>query len=88
MHSYAMAQVGAALEVGAVTPGWGVGQYTWLLVDEVALALAIADADADAGADSATLRALMVAVDVAAVDVLTVSSYFLYVTQTEKWTHR
>jgi cytochrome d ubiquinol oxidase subunit II len=54
-----------------------VGQYPWLLVDEVTIAQA-------AGAP-ATLRALLVAAALAAVLVLPALAYLLRLTQTEAW---
>lgn len=57
--------------------GWGVGQYPWLLVDEVT----IADA---AGAD-ATLTGLLIVVVLAGVIVLPALAYLLRLTQTEEW---
>ena len=56
--------------------GWGVGQYPWLLVDEVT----IEDA---AGAD-ATLIGLLVVVALAGVIVLPALAYLLRLTQ--QWT--
>lgn len=74
---YAIARIPAAAAVGSVITGWGVGQYPWLLVDEVT----IKDA---AGAD-ATLAGLLVVVALAAVIVLPALGYLLYLTQTEEW---
>ncbi|MDZ4232934.1 MAG: cytochrome d ubiquinol oxidase subunit II, partial [Dietzia sp.] len=74
---YAIARIPAAAAVGSVITGWGVGQYPWLLVDEVT----ISDA---AGAD-ATLAGLLVVVALAAVIVLPALGYLLYITQTEEW---
>lgn len=75
---YAISRVPAALAVAAVVTGWGVGQYPWLLVDEVT----IADA---AGAD-ATLVGLLIVVVLAGVIVLPALAYLLRMTQTEAWT--
>lgn len=74
---YAIARIPSAAAVGSVITGWGVGQYPWLLVDEVT----ISDA---AGAD-ATLAGLLVVVALAAVIVLPALGYLLYLTQTDEW---
>jgi len=78
-RSYSLARIPAAAAVGAVITGWGVGQYPWMLVDEVT----INDA---AGAD-ATLAGLLVVVGLAGVIVLPALGYLLWLTQTEEWTH-
>ena len=57
--------------------GWGVGQYPWLLVDEVRIE--------DAAGASATLSALMVAVALAGVLVLPALAYLYWLTQSERW---
>ncbi len=75
---YALARFAAAAAVASVVTGWGVGQYPWLLVDEVT----INDA---AGAD-ATLVGLLVVVGLAAVVVLPALGYLLWLTQTQEWT--
>jgi cytochrome d ubiquinol oxidase subunit II len=74
---YAIARFAAAGAVAAVVSGWGVGQYPWLLVDEVTIA--------DAAGAPATLRALLVAVALAAVLVLPALAYLLRLTQTQEW---
>ncbi|BBZ07008.1 cytochrome D ubiquinol oxidase subunit II [Mycolicibacterium doricum] len=74
---YAIARIPAAAAVGSVITGWGVGQYPWLLVDEVT----INDA---AGAD-ATLAGLLIVVALAAVIVLPALGYLLWLTQTDEW---
>jgi cytochrome bd ubiquinol oxidase subunit II len=76
-RSYSMARVFASTAVAAVVTGWGVGQYPWMLVDQ----LTINDA---AGAHT-TLTALLVVVALAAVIVLPPLGYLLRLTQTEKW---
>jgi cytochrome d ubiquinol oxidase subunit II len=76
-RSYSMARFFAVAAVGAVIIGWGVGQYPWMLVDQ----LTINDA---AGAHS-TLTALLVVVALAMVIVLPPLCYLLWLTQTEKW---
>ena len=73
---YSAARIPAVAAVGSVITGWGVGQYPWLLVDEVT----IADA---AGAD-ATLIGLLVVVALAAVIVLPALAYLFRLTQ--QWT--
>jgi cytochrome d ubiquinol oxidase subunit II len=75
---YAIARVPAAVAVASVITGWGVGQYPWLLVDEVT----INDA---AGAD-ATLVGLLIVVVLAGIIVLPALAYLLRLTQTEAWT--
>ena len=78
-RSYSAARFPAAAAVGAVITGWGMGQYPWLLVEQVT----INDA---AGADS-TLSGLLVVVGLAGVIVLTALGYLLWLTQSEEWTH-
>jgi len=74
---YAAARLTAVGAVAAVVCGWGVGQYPWLLVDEVSIAGA-------AGAP-ATLQGLLVVVALAGVLVLPALVYLLRLTQTEAW---
>jgi cytochrome d ubiquinol oxidase subunit II len=74
---FAVARVSALIAVAAVVTGWGVGQYPWLLVDEVTIA--------DAAGARATLRALLVAVGLAAVLVLPALAYLYRLTQSEAW---
>jgi cytochrome d ubiquinol oxidase subunit II len=74
---YAIARFTAIAAVSTVISGWGVGQYPWLLVDEVTITQA-------AGAP-ATLRALLVAVALAVVLVLPALAYLFRLTQTEEW---
>jgi len=76
-RSYPMARFFAVAAVGAVIIGWGVGQYPWMLVDQ----LTINDA---AGAHT-TLTALLIVVALAVVIVLPPLGYLLWLTQTEKW---
>jgi cytochrome bd ubiquinol oxidase subunit II len=76
-RSYSAARFPAAAAVGSVITGWGVGQYPWILVDEVT----INDA---AGAD-ATLVGLLVVVGLAGMIVLPALGYLLWLTQTEEW---
>lgn len=72
-----MARFTAVGAVAAVVSGWGVGQYPWLLVDEVTMP--------EAAGAPATLRALLVGVALAAVFVLPALAYLLRLTQTEAW---
>jgi cytochrome d ubiquinol oxidase subunit II len=76
-RSYSIARLFAAAAVASVVAGWGVGQYPWMLVDQ----LTINDA---AGAES-TLTALLVVVVLAGVIVLPALAYLLWLTQSEKW---
>ncbi|WP_278260144.1 cytochrome d ubiquinol oxidase subunit II [Nocardioides convexus] len=64
---YAVARLTAVLAVAAVVSGWGVGQYPWLLVDEVTIT--------DAAGATATLQGLLVAVGLAAVVVVPPLAY-------------
>ncbi|MDR6172874.1 cytochrome d ubiquinol oxidase subunit II [Nocardioides zeae] len=73
----AAARVAAVVAVGAVISGWGVGQYPWLLVDEVTLQ--------DAAGAEATLVGLLVVVGLAAVIVLPPLVYLFRLTQTAAW---
>jgi cytochrome d ubiquinol oxidase subunit II len=75
-RSYSVARFPAAVAVGAVVTGWGVGQYPWMLVDQVT----IHDA---AGADP-TLVGLLIVVALAAVIVLPALGYLFWLTQ--QWT--
>jgi len=71
------ARFSAVIAVAAVVAGWGIGQYPWLLVDEVTIEQA-------AGAP-ATLGALLVAVGLAGVVVLPALAYLYWLTQSEAW---
>jgi cytochrome d ubiquinol oxidase subunit II len=75
---YRVARFTAGAAVAAVVLGWGVGQYPWLLVDEVTIA--------DAVGAEATLRGLLVVAAVAAVLVVPALLYLLRLTQSEEWT--
>ncbi|MFJ9314840.1 cytochrome d ubiquinol oxidase subunit II [Pimelobacter simplex] len=75
---YAVARITAVLAVAAVVSGWGVGQYPWLLVDEVTIA--------DAAGARATLQGLLVAVGLAVVVVVPPLAYLFKLTQSESWT--
>jgi cytochrome d ubiquinol oxidase subunit II len=72
------ARISAVVAVATVLLGWGVGQYPWLLVDEVTI-------ESAAGA-RATLVALLVAVGLAVVLVLPALAYLFSLTQSERWT--
>ncbi|WP_370249345.1 cytochrome d ubiquinol oxidase subunit II [Nocardioides sp.] len=74
---YAVARLSAVAAVAAVVSGWGVGQYPWLLVDQVTIA--------DAAGATATLQGLLVAVGLAVVVVLPPLVYLFRLTQTEAW---
>lgn len=77
---FAMARIPAAGAVAAVVAGWGVGQYPWILVDQLTIN--------DAAGARATLAALLVVVGLAAVIVLPALTYLLWFTQTELWSRR
>jgi cytochrome d ubiquinol oxidase subunit II len=74
---HSLARVSAAVAVGSVIVGWGVGQYPWMLVDQLTID--------DAAGAHATLIALLVVAAIAAVVVLPPLGYLLWLTQTEKW---
>ncbi|GAB3997779.1 cytochrome d ubiquinol oxidase subunit II [Glycomyces albus] len=74
---YSPARGTAVLAVAAVVAGWGLGQYPWLLVDEVTVA--------EAAGARATLQGLLVAVGIAAVVVGPALAYLFYLTQSERW---
>jgi cytochrome bd ubiquinol oxidase subunit II len=76
-RSYSVARIFAATAVGAVITGWGLGQYPWMLVDQLTIN--------DAAGAHATLNALLVVVALAVVFVLPPLSYLMWLTQTEKW---
>lgn len=75
---YGLARVPAAAAVASVVTGWGVGQYPWLLVDEVTIN--------DAAGANATLVGLLIVVALAGVVVLPALGYLLWLTQSEEWT--
>ena len=79
LRRFAVARVTAVVAVAAVVTGWGVGQYPWLLVDEVTIA--------DAAGAPATLQALLVAVGLAVVIVVPALGYLYKLTQSEAWSH-
>ena len=57
--------------------GWGVGQYPWLLIDQLTIG--------DAAGASATLTGLLVVVGLAVVLIGPAFAYLLWLTQTERW---
>jgi cytochrome d ubiquinol oxidase subunit II len=78
VRRYALARITAVAAVVSVVLGWGVGQYPWLLVDEISIE--------DAAGAPATLAALLVAVALAVVLVLPALAYLFWLTQSERWT--
>ena len=74
---YAPARLTVVAAVAAVVSGWGLGQYPWLLVDQVRIE--------DAAGAPATLVGLLVAVALAAVLVLPPLLYLFRLTQSESW---
>ena len=76
LRRFAVARLAALVAVATVISGWGVGQYPWLLVDEVRID--------DAGGAHATLVALLVAVGCAAAVVLPPLVGLYWFTQTER----
>ncbi|GAB3661760.1 cytochrome d ubiquinol oxidase subunit II [Glycomyces tarimensis] len=77
---YGPARFTAVLAVSSVVSGWGLGQYPWLLVDEVTIG-------EGAGAP-ATLQGLLVAVALAAVIVGPSLFYLFRLTQSKDWSGR
>jgi cytochrome d ubiquinol oxidase subunit II len=75
---YRLARLSAVTAVGSVVAGWGIGQYPWLLVDQVTIS-------EGAGA-GATLAALLLAAGLAAVIVVPALAYLYRLTQSEAWT--
>ncbi len=69
-----LARVPAVVAVAAVLSGWGLGQYPWLLVDEIRIA--------DAAGAPATLQGLLVVTVVAAVLVLPSLAYLFSLAHT------
>jgi cytochrome d ubiquinol oxidase subunit II len=74
---FGAARVTAVVAVAAVVLGWGVGQYPWILVDQVTIS--------DAAGAPATLAALLVAVGLAGVIVLPALAYLFWLTQSAAW---
>jgi len=78
VRRYRPARVTAVLAVATVISGWGVGQYPWLLVDQVTIR--------EAAGASATLWGLLVVVALAGIIVLPALAYLFWLTQSERWT--
>ncbi len=76
-HRPALARVTAVVAVAAVVSGWGIGQYPWMLVDQVTIA--------DAAGARATLKALLVVVALAGVTVVPALAYLYRLTQSREW---
>lgn len=74
-RSFRIARLTAVVAVATVISGWGVGQWPWLLVDQVRIS--------DAGGARATLIGLIVAVGCAAVVVLPPLAWLLWFSQSE-----
>jgi cytochrome d ubiquinol oxidase subunit II len=72
-RSYSLARIPAALAVGSVVTGWGVGQYPWMLVDQVTIH--------DAAGAQSTLLGLLIVVALAGVIVLPALGYLFWLTQ-------
>ncbi|CAN5463563.1 cytochrome d ubiquinol oxidase subunit II [soil metagenome] len=75
---YVAARLSAVVAVASVVVGWGVGQYPWILVDQLRIE--------DAAGARATLQALLVVVGLAGVIVVPALAYLYRLTQTEPWT--
>jgi len=74
---YRVARVFAMAAVAAVITGWGVGQYPWMLVDQLTIN--------EAAGAHATLAGLLVVIALAVVLVLPALAYLLWLTQSERW---
>jgi cytochrome d ubiquinol oxidase subunit II len=70
---YSPARLFAAAAVASVVAGWGIGQYPWMLVDQLTID--------DAAGAGATLRALLIVVVLAVVIVLPALSYLLWLSK-------
>lgn len=79
-RTYSPARLTAVAAVVCVVAGWGIGQYPWLLVDEVKIV--------DAAGARATLQALLVVVALAGVIVLPLLAYLYRLTQSESWSQQ
>jgi cytochrome d ubiquinol oxidase subunit II len=75
---FALARPVALVAVAAVVLGWGVGQYPWMLVDELTIS--------EAAGARATLQGVLIAGVIAAALVLPPLAYLYRLTQTEAWT--
>ena len=78
-RNYPTARYFAVAAVAAVVAGWGVGQYPWMLVDQLTID--------DAAGASATLTALLVVVALAVVFVVPSLVYLLRLTQSDRRLH-
>jgi cytochrome bd ubiquinol oxidase subunit II len=74
---YRVARLTAVVAVASVVSGWGIGQYPWLLVDQVKIA--------DAGGADATLEALLIVVALAGITVLPALALLFRLTQSHRW---
>lgn len=74
------ARVGAAVAVASIVLGWGVGQYPWLLVDEITIA--------DAAGARGALVGLVIASGVAAVLVVPPLIYLFVLASTDGPRHK
>ncbi|MCL2541174.1 MAG: cytochrome d ubiquinol oxidase subunit II [Nocardioidaceae bacterium] len=79
LRRFAWARLTAVVAVAAVVSGWGMGQYPWMLVDQVTIT--------EAAGARATLQGLLVAVALAAVLVGPALFYLFRLTQSEEWSH-
>jgi cytochrome d ubiquinol oxidase subunit II len=77
-HRPGLARASAVVAVAAVVSGWGIGQYPWLLVDQVTIA--------DGAGARATLQGLLVVVGLAGVTVVPALAYLFRLTQSRDWT--
>jgi cytochrome d ubiquinol oxidase subunit II len=75
---FAAARLTAVAAVASVVLGWGLGQYPWLLVDEIRIE--------EAAGAPATLTGLLIAVALAGAIVVPALGYLFWLTQTERWT--
>lgn len=76
VRRFDLARLAAVLAVGAVVLGWGVGQWPWLLVDQV-------EVEEAAGA-STTMWALLATVGLMAVVVVPALAYLYWLTQRDE----
>jgi cytochrome d ubiquinol oxidase subunit II len=74
---YRVARVFAATAVAAVVTGWGVGQYPWILVDQLTIN--------EAAGAPATMAGLLLVVALAVLLILPAFAYLLWLTQSERW---
>jgi cytochrome d ubiquinol oxidase subunit II len=74
---YRAARVFAVTAVAAVVTGWGVGQYPWMLVDQLTMK--------EAAGAPATLAGLLVVIALAVVFILPAFAYLLWLTQSDRW---